>query len=83
MRLATVILVLAAIAVTLVNLRRRELAVRHETQQLQTQQVNLRRELWDQQARMGYLTAPSEVRRRVEEVVLNQKPSANQTGMRD
>jgi len=69
-RLAVVIAALAAVAVTLVHLRRQEIAVRHEIQQLQTREVSLRRKLWDQQARLGRLTAPSEVRRRADELIL-------------
>ena len=66
MRWATLIVILAAIAVTLVNLRRREIAVRHKIQLMQTQQVSLRRKLWDQQVRLGYLTAPGAIRDRAE-----------------
>jgi hypothetical protein len=66
MRLATVILVLAGIAVALVHVRREEIAVRHEIQRLQIRRVALRRTLWEQQVRLGYLAAPEEVRRRAE-----------------
>jgi hypothetical protein len=71
MRLAVVILALAAIAVTLVHIRRSEATVRHEIQDLRTAQVSLRRQLWDRQVRAGQLTAPSEVRRRVGEMALD------------
>lgn len=71
MRLAVVIAALALMAVTLVHLRRGELGIRHEIQRLQTQEIFLRRTLWDQQIRLGYLTAPSEILRRAEEMSLN------------
>lgn len=64
MRMVMVIVMLAAIGVVLVQLRRSELTVRHEIQNLQMRQVSLRRTLWDQQVRLGYMTTPDEVRRR-------------------
>jgi len=82
MRLATVIVVLAAIAVTLVHLRRREITVRHEIQLLRTRQVALRRKLWDQQVRLGRLTAPRRIRHFVEETALSRRAS-DPTAMRD
>lgn len=71
MRIAIVILSLAVMAVGLVHLRRAELIARHESQQLQLQQVKLRRQLWDQQINLSYLAAPAEVRRRSEEMCLD------------
>lgn len=71
MRIAVVILSLAGVAVGLVHLRRAELIARHESQQLQLQQVTLRRQLWDQQIHLSYLAAPAEVRRRSEEMCLD------------
>ena len=82
MRLATVIVVLAAIAVTLVHLRRREITVRHEIQLLRTRQVALRRKLWDQQVRLGQLTAPRRIRHFAEEMALGRRAS-DPTAMRD
>jgi len=70
-RIAIVILSLAGVAVGLVHLRRAELIARHESQQLQLQQVTLRRQLWDQQIHLSYLAAPAEVRRRSEEMCLD------------
>ena len=64
--MAIVILALAAIAVTLVHLRRRQTSFAHEIQSLQSRQVTLRRKLWDQQVRLGYLTSPRVVHQRVE-----------------
>ena len=67
MRLAFVIVALAAVAVGLVQLRRREIGIRHEIQQIRLKRVALRRTLWDQQVRLGYLTGPQQINRRVED----------------
>ena len=64
MRLACVIVILGAIAVGLVHLRRCEMAARHQMHQLQAAEVRLRRDFWDQQVRLGRLMSPGEVRRR-------------------
>lgn len=71
MRLAFVIISLTVIAVALIHIRRTELAARCEIQRLQLEQVTLRRTMWDQQVRMGHLTAPSEVHRRAEQMALD------------
>ena len=63
MRLALVIVLLGAVAVALVHLRRAEMAARHEIQQLQVDQIELRRRFWDQQVRLSRLTAPALLRR--------------------
>ncbi len=73
MRIMCIIIVLAGIALALVQLRRREITVRHEIQRLQSQGVVLRRKLWDQQVKLGYLTAPGEVNRRVMEFAMKAK----------
>jgi len=70
-RMALVILLLAGIAVALVHIRRAEIIARHEIQQLRMRQVKLRRQLWDQQIRLGLLTTPEKVRRRVEDMQLD------------
>jgi len=80
MRMAVVIIALAAIAVALVHLRRAELSVRHETQELRTQQVGLRRELWDLQNRAGQLTAPGEINRRRGQMALDLKDNSPTPG---
>lgn len=66
MRLALIIVSFAAIAVGLVHLRRAEVAVQHRIQSLQREEVLLRRELADRDVRLGELTRPAEIRRRVE-----------------
>ena len=70
MRLVLMILSLAAIGVGLVQIRRAETRACHRIQELQGQQVRLRRRLWDQQIRLGRITAPEEIRRRAEEMAL-------------
>lgn len=65
MRFALIIVCLTSIAVARVHLRRAELVARHDAQELANRQIELRRALWDQQVRMGYLTAPAKVRRQV------------------
>jgi len=70
-RFALVIVSLTAIALGLIRLRGAELSARHQIQQLEYRyRVELRRKLWDQQVRLGYLVAPGEVRRRADEMGL-------------
>ena len=79
MRIAAVIVALTVMAVSLVHIRRAELVARHDAQELQLQQVTLRRQLWDQQITLSNLATPAEVRRRAEEMSLdlvNKGPSA-------
>ena len=71
MRFAMVIVSLAAIAVALVHIRRAEITARHEIQSLQLKQVDQRRRMWDQQIRLSQLTAPAQVRKRVDEMSLD------------
>ena len=71
MRLAAVIVILAAIAVGLVHVRRAETIDRHQIQRLQLHRARLRRTLWDQQVRLGYLTAPGQIRRRSQKMALD------------
>jgi len=70
MRMGIVIIVLAAMGVGLVQIRRQEMTARHEIQSLRAAQVKIRRTLWEQQVRMGELTAPQAVRRRAAEMAL-------------
>ena len=71
MRIAVVIVALAAMAVGLVHMRRAELLARYEHQQLQLRQVKVRRQLWDQQITLSRLVSPSEVHRRSQEMCLD------------
>lgn len=66
MRLAFVIVCLAAIGVGLVQIRRSELTIRHEIELRKTQQISLRRTLWDQEVRLGERTALGEVRHKTQ-----------------
>lgn len=66
MRIAAIILALAAVAVSKVHLRRAETRANHEIHRLQLRQITLRRTLYDQQVILGGLTAPMQVRRRAE-----------------
>jgi len=68
LRIGVVILVLTAIAVTQVHIRRRQAAAAHQVQRLQGRQVVLRRRLWDQQVVLGRLGSPRRIARRVEEI---------------
>ncbi len=70
MRLAIVIVALTAIAVTMLQFRRVELAAQCEIQRLRIEQVSLNRSMWDQQARLSYIKSPQEVRRRSEDMAL-------------
>ena len=70
-RLAATIVVLAAIAAALVQLRREEARVRHEIQRCISHQMVVRRKLWGQRVRIGWLIAPSQARRRADEMALD------------
>jgi len=69
-RLATVIIILAAMAVAQVHMRRCEMIARHQTEQLLLERRQIRRTLWDQQIALSRLTNPQEVCRRGEEMSL-------------
>ena len=70
MKLAMVIVCLAAIGAGVVHFRRERTVLRNEVQKLETRQIVLRRELWAQQVRMAWLVAPAEVRRRAKDLGL-------------
>lgn len=70
MRIAFIIIGLTAIAVGLVHIRRQEVALGYEIQQLQSRHISLRREIWSRQVRMGHLMAPRAVRQRSEVMAL-------------
>ena len=65
MRISLVIAALAAIAVGMVHIRRSETRANYQIQQLQVDQVYLRRKLYDQQADLGRLISPQQVRERM------------------
>ena len=67
---------LAAIAVGLVHLRRREVTVQHRIQRMRLEHVAMRRKLWDQQVELGFLTGPQEIQRRMEGTSLTRLDTA-------
>jgi hypothetical protein len=70
-RIAVVIVSVAAVAVALVNIRRMEMAARHETLKLlKVRDIELGRRSYDQDIDLGYLAAPAEVNRRRSEMRL-------------
>ncbi|HUS47081.1 MAG TPA: hypothetical protein VM098_03095 [Phycisphaerae bacterium] len=70
MRIAVVIISLAAMGVGLVSIRRMEMTARHESLQLNVRKKDLSRKSRGQDIDLGYLTSPAEVTRRVDEMVL-------------
>ena len=64
MRIFLVIATLAAIAVGMVHLRRAQTRAHHQIHRLQMAQIRLRARLYDQQQRLGSLTAPKRVEER-------------------
>ncbi len=71
MRTAIAIIVLMAVGITMVHLRRQDSAVRYEIQRLQLKQISLRRTLWDQHAVLAGRTNPRTIEKRVEEISSN------------
>jgi hypothetical protein len=67
-RIALVIMALAAVAVGMIYIRRAETRANHEVYRLQLIQVHLRCRVYDQQAELGRLTAPKDVRQRAEKM---------------
>ena len=71
MRWVPVVILLAAIAAGLVHLRRLEAQERYQSNRLDLQQVQLRRQLCDQQLRLSEATSPQRVRQVVQANGLN------------
>ena len=71
MRLGLIIILLTAIGVSLVHLRVRADRVRVEMYRLQLEKVSLRRQIWNCQVQLTYLTTPEEIRRRMEAMKLD------------
>jgi len=65
-RLVPIIIALTAIAVSLVHIRRQQTSFAHEIQRLRNRHVSLRRTLWDQQAKLGYLVSPGRIQDKVD-----------------
>ena len=71
MRIALIIVGLAAIAVALVHIRRAETSAHHEIEQLEIRQAALRRRFWPRQIQMERLKTPAEVDRRADQMALD------------
>ncbi|MHC4985281.1 MAG: hypothetical protein ACYTFO_03905 [Planctomycetota bacterium] len=65
MRWVPVVILLAAIAAGLVQLRRQEAQEQYQANRLDLQQVQLRRQLDDQQMRLSGVTSPLRIRQLV------------------
>lgn len=77
MRIALVIVVLTAIAVGLVEIRRQEVFFQHEIQQLTKDQSRLGQESWAMDVRLGSLTAVEALRARAQEMgLIMEEPGA-------
>ncbi len=70
MRFVAIIVMLAAIVVGQIYLRRGQDRSRHEVERMQLEQVRLRRVLYEQQAMLGKLTAPRQVRQRASDLAV-------------
>lgn len=70
MRRILLVVSLAVMAAMLVQVRRREICARHDIRRHQSQQVSLRRQLWDQQVQLSELTSPGRLRRTAEAMAL-------------
>ena len=70
-RLAIILVGVAAIATTLVHLRREHARVGHEIHACLSEQTALRRELWNLQIEVQRLLAPAEVRDRDRQMALD------------
>ena len=68
---AIILAVIAAMGVARVEIARREDRVRYEVHRGLTEQVMLRRRLWDQRAQIGVLLSPEQVKRRTVEMALD------------
>lgn len=71
MRLALIIIGFTAIALGLVSLRRQDLVVRHEMQNIDNEHEKLRPEMWYYLSEIGWLTTPEMIRKRKEKMSLD------------
>lgn len=77
MRLVFIIVCLTAIGVGLVHIRRQDVALRYEVESTRSRHIMLRRNIWDRQVRLGYMTTPRNIRHRVEIFGLDINPTAS------
>ncbi len=64
MRVAWVIILLVIVGATLARLRSQHIAAQAQLHRLEAERLKVRRQLWDQQLRLGRLRAPRAVQRR-------------------
>jgi hypothetical protein len=81
LRLAWVIILMAAVGAAAVHLRLRATQARTQIQSLEAQRVQMRRQIWEQQVKLGELTAPQETRFRGKDTALDSSPGPTPTGM--
>jgi hypothetical protein len=82
MRIAFIIVCLCAIAVTLVRIRSEENVVRNKMLTLQQYyEVEVPRQIWDQQVELSYLTSPIQVQQRAEQMALELIDRDKKTGL--
>ncbi len=74
MRFAWIILAFAVIAAGMVHLRLERASVQADTFRLSARRHEVRRELWNQQIRLGELTSPREVNKRGYQLALELLP---------
>lgn len=74
MRIALVIIGIAAIAVCLVLIRREDVRLRHELQNIQTRHSAVKRDIWDRHVELGHLLTPAAIKFRAEAMALNLAP---------
>ena len=70
MRFAWAIVLLSAIGGGLVQIRLGQNAVRTGMQHMEAERLKVRRELWDQQLRLGELVSPQQIRLRSRELAV-------------
>ena len=74
MRLAWVIILLVGVAATTALIRSRRVATQAELFRLEGRRLHLRRQLWDQQLRLGRLSAPRQTELRGQQWGLRLSP---------
>ncbi|MBI5723051.1 MAG: hypothetical protein HZA50_03755 [Planctomycetes bacterium] len=71
MKIGLFIAAMACAAVCLVQMKRGEVAVRHEIQQLELKNVRIRRDLWDRQVTLGRLVTPQFIRAQADAMAID------------
>ncbi len=74
MRVAWVIILLAAVGAGLANLRTRQIAAQARMVRLEAARLKVRRRLWDQQLRLGRLRRPKSIELRCLDWALELRP---------